>query len=158
MSIAEVRDSESLTVEIEDDDLLIYSTMLDGHNYRIAYIFVGNRLCRAKYILNEEFVNENNYLSAASSLREALTVKYGKPKDHREYWLNDLWRDDYAMHGRAVASGHYSLYTTWELGETELTLGVSGENFDIRVIAEYSSVTLSELEASLRQSAVLDEL
>lgn len=147
MSKSQVKGKEEGKI-LRDDDVLAYEGNVAGLDTLIAYIFVDNKLVRAKYIFTEKHSNRNDYITDYSSIQKILNKKYGEPADDKTYWKNDLYKDDYQDWGMALAVGHLYKYSNWKISDTEVWLSITGDNYQISHSAEYSSVKLAGLESA----------
>jgi hypothetical protein len=147
MSKDQVKKTETGKI-IKDDNVLGYQSKVAGLDALIAYIFVDDKLVRAKYIFTEKHSNRTDYLSDYSSIQTILNKKYGDPADDKTYWKNDLYKDDYQDWGMALAVGHLTKYSNWKVDDTEVWLSIDGDNYKISHSAEYSSKSLSGLESA----------
>jgi len=68
----------------------------------------------------------------------------------------DLYKDDYSDWGTAISLGHLLYFSTWETENTEIASILTGENFDISCVIEYSSKSLEELEKKAKEKKALD--
>lgn len=146
MTRAAVKRGESFELAREDADFLIYSGTVFNEPCHIYYIFVDDKLVRAKYVFVQEHSNQNDFLSDFSKLKEQLASKYGAAIEDNHYWSNDLYKSDYQGWGMAVAVGHLSFFTHWDTPVTEIWLALSGENYNISLSVEYTSRALEALE------------
>lgn len=114
------------------NDLLIYfDQTLDIYDVTIAYSFVNDSLDGGMYIIEEEYINKNNYIRAYDDLKEQLVTKYGAPQTDDVTWLNNLYRDMPDDFGRAVSAGHLEYKSYWIIDDiTSITLSLNGENFE----------------------------
>lgn len=156
MSIAQVKSSEPLDVVKEDENLLGYKTNVIGKDVLVAYFFIDNQLVRARYVLAESHTNKNDFITDYNDFKEILTKKYGKPKQDETFWKNDLYKDDYSDWGTAISIGHLVYLSSWETQDTEINNVLTGDNFDISCIVEYSSKNLKELEKKAQEKKALD--
>ncbi|HEK1687056.1 TPA: hypothetical protein SMR42_003441 [Pseudomonas putida] len=156
MSRSEVKETEPDATWNDHENVCYFNSRLTDLDCMAIYVFANDQLCRGKYLITQEFVNESNYISSHDSLKEIFIKKYGAPTSDNEYWLNDLYRDDYQDWGRAVGMGHMSRYVVWKLPETEICLGLSGENYECSLFIEYSSAHYSKIEALMKESSILD--
>ncbi|GAA3852899.1 hypothetical protein KACC15558_35120 [Brevibacterium ammoniilyticum] len=124
----------------------------------VVYLYAHDVLVRGKYIIDENWVNENRYLMEFSTLKNLLATKYGNPVEDLEFWNNDLWRDNYDDWGKAVEQGHLSMYVTWYSGDTRIILSLAGEKYTSILAIEYASLKLESLESKLTEASVLDIL
>lgn len=74
------------------------------------------------------------------------------------FWQNDLYQDDYQDWGMAVSCGHMSAFATWETPETDINLGLFGDNYEISLGVEYSSKELRSLTEQVSEQKHLDDL
>ncbi len=158
MSKSQVKATEAGVPNSEDESVLMYSSRISGMNALVIYIFAENKLVRAKYLFTEEHSNRNDYITDYNSLKEALGKKYGKIKNEETVWRNDLYRDDFSQWGFAVSLGHLIYYSQWNTENTNISLVLSGENYDIKLAAEYTSKALEKLEEKVREKKQSSEL
>ncbi|HEV8515976.1 MAG TPA: hypothetical protein VGQ59_22000 [Cyclobacteriaceae bacterium] len=147
MTKDQVKASETFqAVESKYPDILIYSGDISSLEAGVYYIFVDNKLVRTKYSFFAKHTNKNDYIFDYESINKSLIEKYGKPKKESEYWLNNLYKNDYDQRGFAVSLGHLAFYSNWDTAETIITSALTGENYKISHVIEYSSKKLSFLE------------
>lgn len=158
MSPSEVQLSEPGAKWEVEDGLCVFESRIDNLSCLVAYIFVGDQLCRGKYIITEEYANDNNYVYSQQRLKEILIKKYGKPDSDEEFWLSDLYQDSSQDWGMAVGAGHMSRYTSWTLPDSEICLSLHGENFECNLAIEYASPQLASLETAQKEADTLDLL
>ncbi|MCD8403926.1 hypothetical protein [Tenacibaculum finnmarkense] len=84
-----------------------------------------------------------------------MKKKYGKPKEDKTIWKNDLYKDDYSQWGFAVSLGHLIYYSSWETEKTSILFLLNGENYDLKTVIEYSSKELSTIEDQVRNNKAL---
>jgi hypothetical protein len=137
---------------------LLYSDTLRGLDATVGFVFVKNQLVRVKYLISEKHMNQTDYVTDYHTLMEALSEKYGAPSKDETLWKNDLYRDDFSEWGMAVAVGHLVKYAQWHAPRTEITLILKGDNFDITLAIEYSSVELHSLEENAAEKEEEDKL
>ena len=156
MSIAQVKSSEPLDVAKEDENLIGYKTTVIGKDVLAAYFFIDNQLVRARYVLAKPHTNKNDFITDYNDFKEILTKKYGKPKEDKSFWKNDLYKDDYSRWGTAISLGHLIYFSSWETEDTEINNMLMGENYDISCIVEYSSKNLKEIEKKAKEKKALE--
>jgi len=131
---------------------------------RLIYIFLNDKLVRAKYISNAEHAEKNDFIADFHAVEPALAEKYGKPTAERAVWENDegqLERLPYLDQDRALASsilpsdpntglsvslGYLRLYTQRVTPRTQIVHALTGGDSRIVHQIEYRSVELEELE------------
>jgi hypothetical protein len=143
-----IKSKESSKLETESADGIVYSGEVAGLTCIFGFNFIDNQLVFGKYVITESHTNKNGYIQDFRSLKEGLTLKYGQPIEENVYWQNDLYRDDYSNWGMAISVGHLSMFTKWIVGDTEILLGITGDNFDISLSVDYYSIELRDLRRS----------
>lgn len=156
-TVDQVRASEESQAIHQTDDVLVYEDRVADKDFNVAYIFVSNKLVRAKYILKERHSNKADYLLDYATLKKVLKEKYGSPDEDESMWRNDLYKDDSDHWGMAVSVGHLILWSKWTLPETSVFLLINGENYDIDVVIEYSGLELASLEKQQSKQQNLDD-
>lgn len=147
----EVKGNEQENLSLDGKEMLIYEVDIAGLSSNLSFHFVNNQLVLGMYRITQPHADQNAYLDDYLRLSGLLQEKYGQPKSSEEFWNNDLFKDDYSRRGVAVSMGHYSLFTTWELKETLITLQMTGDNFEINPAILYRSVQLGHLLDAKRQ-------
>ena len=159
MSQKEVRLKEKAKPQYITKKILGYSNKsIVNLSSSIVYIFSKNKLVRSKYIIQEHHSNKNTYISDFNTLKNKLTKKYGKPKENKVFWINDLYKDKYQDWGFAISLGHLSYYTIWETKDTIILLILTGENYNIDFQIEYSSKKLKILEKKENNQKDMEDL
>ncbi|TSA27037.1 hypothetical protein D4R71_02830 [bacterium] len=157
MNILQVKNIEKGKPLIEKDDLLLYKDEVAGLSCKIVYIFVQEKLVRAKYVFEESHTNKNDYISDFKKLKDLLTKKYGEPF-YSQKWKNDLYEDDFQQWGFAVSLGHLVYFAEWSVPRYSIKLILQGENYKIDLQMEYNSKIYDGLEENQREKQQLDNL
>jgi len=157
MTYSQVKSSESAKLVKESSDLLAYQTTLADFDAFVLYIFAGGKLTRTQYKIIETHTNKNDYISDYNTLKELLQKKYGNTTGDEKIWKNELYKDDLSEWGFAVSLGHLVYYATWKTAKTDVILSLSGENYEIETVIEYSSTELGKLEDNLRSQDDLNK-
>ncbi len=137
---------------------LLFEDTVAGYNMVVVYIFVDQKLVRAKYILNEKHANRNAYISDFRNLGNMLRKKYGSADKNEKVWSKDLYRDDPSEWGMAIAVGHLMMVKKWDIPRTGLTAIIYGDNYDITVAIEYKSKKLKHLEKKQKEEGAMENL
>ena len=157
-TMSEIKASEVQQPDHEDEDSLGFNTVLAGLQAIVFYILIEDQLVRAKYIITQEYQNKNSYITAFSTLKEALTSKYGVSGESNIYWNDDLYEDDPTEWGMAISLGHHSRFETWANENTSICLALTGENYDIQLVVEYTGIALRDIESDHRKASLLADL
>ena len=129
----------------EDDSALIYSRKVAGMRTLIGYLFVEDKLVKAKYMFHQQHSEFDQYITDYNNLKKALEKKYGKAQKERDIWSNDLYTNIPAEWGKAVSLGYLTRLSYWSIKNTEITLTLKGKDEKIDLWLEYKSKTLANL-------------
>jgi hypothetical protein len=124
-------------------------------NGRPIYIFAMDKLVRAKFMVDEEHSDRNEFIRDFHTLESVLSERYGKPKEERAVWADDSTQDETKNYldqdratassilpsdrfvGLAVALGHLRLYTIRECVRTKILHVLAGADGRITHQLEY---------------------
>jgi hypothetical protein len=159
---AEIRQSGGETV-------VKYEPVAAELSGRLIYIFVDDKLVRAKYISNAEHAEHNDFIADFHAVEPVLMEKYGKPTAERAVWDSDegqLERLPYLDQDRALASnilpsdtntglsvslGYLRIYTQRITPRTQIVHALTGGDSHITHQIEYKSIELAALEKAALQ-------
>ena len=136
-----------------DSDALTYKTSISGLDALALLNFVNGRLSSATYIFTTKHTGENLYISDFDSVETALQQKYGEASQHGVYWRNNLYKDDHAHWGLAIAAGHMYMDSSWETNDTEISHRIVGDNFDVTHGVRYDSREFRLVAEEAKQAA-----
>jgi hypothetical protein len=138
------------------------ASRLAALNGRPIYIFVKDKLVRAKFLVEEEHSDENEFIRDFHSVEWLLKERYGKPNDERAIWEDDSTQAETKNYldqdratassilpsdrlvGLAVALGHLRLYTIREDGRTKILHVLAGAEHHITHQIEYRAVAVEK--------------
>ena len=124
----------------------------------LGYVFTTDSLVRTTYIVTEKHSNRNAYIDDFNALKDLLESKYGTPQTDDTYWKNSLFKDDLEDWGTAISIGHLAYQATWKLERTEILLMLSGDNYEITLIIQYTGTEFKGLEKQKATGEALDNL
>jgi hypothetical protein len=154
MSLQEVMSVEKIAksdIKFQSASQFAITATVASYPCFIYYIFAFDKLVRAVYVFNITHTNKTDFVNVDfPKVRDSLITKYGKPAEDEQYWKDDLYKDDPSDWGMAVAVGHLQLYALWQTSSTHIVEYLSGDNFDISLRVEYSSLQLGNLETEER--------
>lgn len=145
MSKIKAKKSETAKLYSEEKDIIIYQSKVAGLDCMIGYVFADDKLVRGRYVFILQHTNKNDFIDDYKSIKETISEKYGTPKQDETVWKNLLYADDIEKYGFAVSMGHLYYYAAWETPTTEIDLELSGDNFEIKLLVEYTSIKLKSL-------------
>lgn len=138
---------------VEGLNTIVYDSKINEKRCAIIFFFAENKLVSSKYHFLHKHVNRNLYIFDYDSLKKNLIKKYGESKEHKVIWLNNLYKNKPNDIGRAFSYGHVRLFTKWETQETNIFLGMMGDNYKIKLIIEYSSIKYTDLKKKIKEKA-----
>lgn len=137
MSKTQVKAIETLAIVEEDPEFIFYETTLAGHDVYLGYFFINEKLTRARYVINEIYMNKQEYIEDYKYLNAMLVKKYGEPSIEEEIWReNSTWKDDKAF---ALSVGDLEMFTSYSTPKSTITMILYSEDLAIGNIIEYSS-------------------
>jgi hypothetical protein len=175
LSEAQVRAAEKgppATVRTSGGELFLEytSSRLGPVTGRMVYIFAQKQLVRARFVVDADHADRNEFIRDFHTVEAELKERYGKPFADRTIWSDDSTQDEpksYLEQDRATATGilpsdryvglavilgHLKLYTERRQGPSEIWHTLSGEDHQITHQVEYQSVALRSLERFTRAS------
>ena len=158
MSLDTVLKQETLDAIHNTEDLLVYQVQLAGNSADLYYMFIQNKLARAKYLFTHGHSDEVKFIYDFESIKENLTKKYGTPAKDDRFFHDDLYDDVPAEWGMAMGRGNLSFYTTWLINNTEITLALYGDNHEINFVIEYLGTEYSEMLDEKSEQNLMDDL
>lgn len=154
-----VKSSEKLSPLFDKENLVGYESELVGMKCLIGYLFTNEVLTRGRYLMKEKHSNKNDFLNDYLKLKKLLTKKYGKPTHSDDKtWYNDLYKSDFKNWGFAISLGHLSLKNSWYTPDTEIHLNLSGDNYKIKHLLEYTSKRFKNIEEEKQEEEQLNDL
>jgi hypothetical protein len=130
----------------ENDSALIYKRKFAGLEALLGYIFVEDKLVRARYMFHQQYSDFNKYIIDHDKLEKALVKKYGNATKERTIWSNDLYTKIPTQWGIALSQGYLTYISYWITNKTEISLTLKGENEKIDFWLDYKSKELGKLE------------
>jgi len=147
MTREQVKGVESAKLFKEDEHGLFYSSELSGFGeVMIGYIFAQGKLVRTSYVSMVRHTNSNAFIDDFKTIESILTEKYGKPESDDVVWSDDLYKDDPDNWGMAVSAGHLVYEAVWRTKTTKILEKLKGDNFNVTLIVQYTSLDLEALE------------
>ena len=145
MTAAQVLVSESDEPYESTTDSLVYSVEVAGLEAYTVYSFIDDTLVFAGYVFAAEHSNDNLYIKDYEKVKSIISRKYGEPSKDDLRWSNDLYRDREDNYGRAISAGHMTMTAIWHVEGTMITLGLSGDNYEISHFVSYASTAHFDL-------------
>ncbi|MDO3409893.1 hypothetical protein QWJ34_08975 [Saccharibacillus sp. CPCC 101409] len=130
----------------EQEGAVLYKDQVSGLNVVVYYNLIDDQLVSSAYMLQEDHMNENQYISDYDRFQDSLTDRYGEPDRDDEIWKGDLYRDEPRSNwGMALITGDLQLYSSWETGDTSITLNAIGDNFKANMAILYEGLKYQDM-------------
>jgi hypothetical protein len=130
---------------------------LGGLDARLVYIFDRDKLVRARYLLDAQHGDENEFIGDFQAAEALLKDAYGAPSADQALWSDDSTQDEPKSYldqdratatgilqsdrfvGLAVSLGHLKLFTRRSAGRTKMLHALTGGNHRITHVIEFQS-------------------
>lgn len=142
MSREQVKASEVAEPTGERPEVITYRGELEGMPVVIGYLFDGQKLTRAGYLIRSQHEDPNSYISDYDRVKDFLIRKYGSPARDEMVWAEGEEEDDPAGFGEAVCGGRLRYSTFWTDGVTVIRESLGGEDGKCRHGVMFESVEL----------------
>ena len=126
----------------DEAENLMYSSDVSGLDAQLVFWFKSGKMNAIAYIFKEPHSSRNLYIEDYEKIKSLLIEKYGLPADEQERWLDDLYKDDPNDKGMAIAIGHLVISSIWRFPDTEITHGLTGDNYEITHLLSYKSTKI----------------
>lgn len=123
---------------------IIYEDKLLSYDTYIVYRFKDMKLYGAGYLLNEKYTNSGQYIVQYENIKSALKEIYGEPIEDLIAPLEKQSLIDLAGPATALRNGYVAYRTKWETETTNITLGMSSQNFEVGVLVDYKDKNYKE--------------
>lgn len=142
MSRDQVKASEDTKPTGEKPDVLTYRDELDGIPAIVGYLFDGDKLTRAGYLMRGSYDDPNKYIEDYDKVKESMIKTYGAPAQDEIQWKEGEESQDHAQYGKAVCDGKLRYTTVWTDGVTMITERLGGENGNCKHGLMFESIDL----------------
>jgi len=143
MSHDQVKASEDKKPTGEKPDVVTYRDELDGIPAIVGYLFDGDKLTRAGYVMRGSYDDPNRYIEDYSKVKESMIKTYGAPAQDEMQWKEGVeGSEDPAEYGKAACDGNLRYTTVWTDGVTMITERLAGEDGSCKHGLMFESIDL----------------
>lgn len=128
MSRSQVKHTESLRLESQDSESLVYKGALAGLESDVVYHFADDRLVEGHYVMKHDHWEREGYIEAYANLKNLLTQKYGEPVIDETKWSNSQFEHTESQWGLALAMGQLSYMCAWQTERTLISMKLWGSD------------------------------
>lgn len=140
-TMEDVKNSEPLPLISEEYNQLLYESTVEGRPCKIAYYFNNDsKLVQAAYILEDFYNYSRKQLNQFLSMKYCLNRKFGTPYDDNQIWPNEILEKSSIAEetSLSVATNKVNFTTKWDYGNTNVSLGIEGDNQIVMITNIYT--------------------
>ena len=145
MTQEEVIAAETMDPVEKDKNAITYKTRVLEKDVALRYVFAQNKLIGASYMLDDNYINSEQFIQTYAQFKKELIKKYGQPVKDITQWKNDAFKKDRSKWGMALSLGYLEYFTFWETPVTTVSCGLKEKNYQILCSVEYWSLEFSNL-------------
>lgn len=102
----------------------------------IEYVFWRYELISARFHLLDNYTDNNYYISDYLKIKNYLEARLGQPVNDRVVWFDQTYQNKNEYWGRALGAGQLEFRSSWDIGDTELDLILTGSDNKVAFVAE----------------------
>jgi len=141
MSKDQVLAAEESKLTINDGDTIFYTTEVAGLKSDLVYSFLDGELVRAAYMVDEKYSNSARHYDNYLKVKELLSGKYGTAVTTQDCkWGSSYFQENPNTWGLALEAGQMSCFSKWTLPNTEIALGLRGDQGKVGMYIGYLSL------------------
>ena len=145
MTQEEVIAAETMDPIEKDKNSITYKTRVLEKDVALRYVFAQDKLIGASYMLDDNYINSEQFIQTYAQFKKELIKKYGQPVKDITQWKNDAFKKDRSKWGMALSLGYLEYFTFWETPVTTVSCGLKEKNYQVLCSVEYWSLEFSNL-------------
>jgi len=102
----------------------------------IEYVFWRYELISARFHLLDNYTDNNYYISDYLKIKNYLETRLGQPVNDRVVWFDPTYQNKNEYWGKALGAGQLEFRSSWDMGDTELDLILTGSDNKVAFVAE----------------------
>ncbi len=143
MSREQVKASEDSAPTGDKPDVITYRGEVEGIPVIVGYLFDGDKLIKAGYLMQGSYEDPNSYVSDYNKVKDFLINEHGTPAQDEVVWGEGEEVDDPDKFGESVCGGKLRYSTFWADGVTVIRQSLDGEDGKCKHGVMFESVELS---------------
>lgn len=128
MTRDQVKAAEDSQLTGEKTEVVTYRDEFEGIPVIVGYMFDGEKLTRAGYLMRGTYEDPNKYIDDYNKIKESMIKVYGAPARDELQWKEGEESQDPAQFGKAVCDGKLTYFTIWTDGVTMIRERLMGED------------------------------
>jgi hypothetical protein len=142
MNHEEVKATEDMPPTGERAELITYRDDFDGMDAIVGYLFDGDKLIRAGYLIQNPYEDHGKYIADYDRVKEQLIKDYGSPAQDNMVWSPGHEETDPAKYGESVCAGKLRYVTMWFNARTQIRETLDGEDGKCRMGIMFESIEM----------------
>ncbi|MDD8021151.1 MAG: hypothetical protein PHU81_08255 [Acidobacteriota bacterium] len=134
--LAEIEGRPLVQEKSGDTEVYEYRREIMNKQCLIEYVFWRHELISARFHLLDNYNDNNYYISDYLKIKNYLESKLGRPANDRVVWLDSTYQNKNEYWGKALGAGQLEFRSSWEIGDTELDLILTGADNKVAFVAE----------------------
>lgn len=143
MSREQVKASEDSAPTGERPDVITYRGEVEGIPVIVGYLFDGDKLIKAGYLMQGSYEDPNSYISDYYKVKDFLINEHGTPAQDEVVWGEGEEVEDPGKFGESVCGGKLRYSTIWADSVTLIRESLDGEDGKCKHGVMFESVELS---------------
>jgi hypothetical protein len=143
MSREQVKASEDSAPTGDKPDVITYRGEVEGIPVIVGYLFDGDKLIKAGYLMQGSYEDPNSYVSDYNKVKDFLINEHGTPAQDEVLWGEGEEVEDPDKFGESVCGGKLRYSTFWADGVTVIRQSLDGEDGKCKHGVMFESVELS---------------
>ncbi len=127
MSREQVKASEDSVPTGEMPEVITYRGEVEGIPVIVGYLFDGDKLTKAGYLMQGSYEDPNSYISDYNKVKDFLIIGHGTPAQDEVVWGEGEKVEDPGKLGESVCGGKLRYSTIWADGVTAIRHSLDGE-------------------------------
>lgn len=154
MTKEQVKNSFPGMVFKDEGEMTYFLSKIAREDVTVGFDFVDNKLYLAFIGVQVKTTNKELYVSKFSTFEELLIKKYGKPDQRVRRGSTNRFTSD----ADAISMGEGAYFDIWKTPESEISLSLTGDNFDLNLGIRYQCIELGKEKEEIDKEKSLDNL
>lgn len=142
MNREEVKATEGTQPTVVRAELITYMSAFDGLTAIVGYMFDGDKLVQAGYLVLNSYEDPGKYIADYDKVKERLTKDYGSPAQDNMEWYPGQEGSDPSKYGESVCTGKLRYATVWFDARTMIRETLDGKDGKCRMGIRFESIEM----------------
>ena len=138
----------------DEGGMTYFLSKIASEDVMVGFDFVKDKLYLVFIGIQVKTTNKDLYIGKFDKFEELLIKKYGKPDQRARRGSTNSFTSDVD----AISMGEGVYFDTWKTLESEVSLLLTGDNFELNLGIRYQSIELGKEKEKLDKEKSLDNL